>query len=85
MKEETKIKIISGSISILVMVVFASMILSSYNKFSDMLDECHEGGYDGYKDVSGFMEMSKYKCYKEVPTDVGYEYQYSGYVKYGGK
>ncbi len=85
MKEETKSKIVGMSVSLLIMVIFGLAILSSYNKFGDMLDECHSAGYDGFKDVSGFMRMSKYKCYKEVSVGTGYEYEYSGYVKYGGK
>ena len=66
-------------IALLVIIVFVLMFFNEYEKATDMLDLCHSKGYDGYKDMSGF-GLSKYKCYKKVPVETGYEYEYSGYI-----
>ncbi len=80
MKQKTKVSLITGVITLLIVLIFASCFMDEYRIETDRLDFCHSKGYDSYKDVSGFLEFSKYKCYKEVSVDTGYEYEYSGYV-----
>ena len=48
-----------------------------YSYFRTILNQ---RGYSFKVKRSGFLEFSKYKCYKEVSVDTGYEYEYSGYV-----
>ncbi len=77
-----KNKRIAIVIIIFLIFIFGFVVGYSYEKFRNMSDKCHSEGYDGYADVSEFLEPAKYKCYKKVLTDDGYEYEYSDRLNY---
>jgi len=82
MKRKIKSSLIGIGVTLLIVLIFSSLFLTEWNKITNRLNKCHSNGYDGYKDVSGFLESSKYRCYKKISidNDVGYEYRYSGYI-----
>ena len=68
-------------IFLIVMSIVALMVIGQTKELDDRINYCKENGYDGVQSDNNILGTRyDYKCYRKVQLDVGWEYEYSGYI-----